>query len=597
MKRSSISRSLICVIAIICGFAAAVAAVLSNSVSIPNREDPARPSYALLTYSGWSVAEEGNTYRQIELPTYVPTGGRPLRIVNTLPRALESGTCLAFESVNTYVTVRVDGEVIYRNMEEGKQTYSMWNYIYLDSIQAEGRITIDFSGPDSYDVGTLPEIYLGPNTEILLLANDQIRINSQVGITIFFFGIFVLLFSLVSFSDSQYVVDFILLGLVIIALGLSQALQVVHPTGRSTTWFVSQGIGASMFGLLPPFYCFYRGVRAEEAIKKRYYIPCWSGLGFFFLVYCLRWFGSSVIWPSARVVSYLVFEGIYGYCLYCTLCVEEQDSRKYSVLVSISLACLMVGMGLEGFTHLRYTYMRLLHPLMLGALLFSLLHVIAVLLYVFDHIQQQVRIAQELSDSRVRLMINQLKPHFIRNSLATIRVITRHDPQKAYDLLYDFTRYLSYNIDSMRETDLTTFGEELRHIHEYTNIEEEHMRHRLRMVYEPGPTDFEIPPLSIEPFVENAVKHGVWPRREGGTVWVSSSETENAYQITVRDNGVGFDPSNPPPPALRGHGIGMKYAIERLKTMVNGTVEIESEKDMGTTVTITIPKIETEAEK
>ena len=583
-------------IAILCGFVAAIAAVLSNGLSMPNREDPARPSYALLTYSGWSVAEEGDTYRSIELPVYIPTGGKPLQIVNTLPRALESGTCLAFESVNTYVTVRVDGDEIYRNMDEGKQTYSMWNYIYLDTIQAEGRITIDFSGPDSYDVGTLPEIYLGPKTEILLMANDQIRINSQMGITIFFFGIFVLLFSLVSFSDSQYVVDFILLGLVIIVLGLSQTLQVVHPTGQTTTWFVSQGIGVSLFGLLPPFYCFYRGVRAEEEVKRRYFITCWSGVGFYFLVYFLRWFGSSLVWPSARIVSYMVFEGIYGYCLYCTLCVEKQDSRRYSVLVAISLACLMVGMGLEGFTHLRYTYMKLFHPLMLGALLFSLLHVIAVLLYVFEHIRQQVCIAQELSESRVRLMINQLKPHFIRNSLATIRVITRHDPQKAYDLLYDFTQYLSYNIDSMRETELTTFGEELRHIHEYTNIEEEHMRHRLRMVYEPGPTDFQIPPLSIEPFVENAVKHGVWPRREGGTVWVGSRETPDAYEITVRDNGVGFDPDNPPPPVLRGHGIGMKYAIERLQTMVNGAVDIQSEKDKGTTVKITIPKKEREAE-
>ena len=141
MTHYNAKRNIVCIIAIMCCLAAAIAAVLSNAFSISNRDDPAKPSYALLTYSGWSVAEEGDSYRSIELPAYIPTGGKPLQIVNTLPRALESGTCLAFESVNTYVTVRVDGEEIYRNMDEGEQTYSMWNYIYLDSILAEGRRT------------------------------------------------------------------------------------------------------------------------------------------------------------------------------------------------------------------------------------------------------------------------------------------------------------------------------------------------------------------------------------------------------------------------------------------------------------------------
>jgi sensor histidine kinase YesM len=169
-------------------------------------------------------------------------------------------------------------------------------------------------------------------------------------------------------------------------------------------------------------------------------------------------------------------------------------------------------------------------------------------------------------------------------------VITRHDPQKAYDLIYDFTRYLSYHIDSLQGDELTTFTEELGHIREYTNIEQEHMGRRLRVEFHIGPTDFEIPPLSVEPFVENAVKHGVWPKRDGGAVSIASAETPDAWVITIRDDGVGFDPANPPPPVLRSHGIGMKYAIERLKAMVDGAVRVDSEADKGTTVTIEIPK-------
>ena len=596
MKHMKRNGNIFCVIALIGGLI--LSSVMVFLVGSPTRREPAvKVSYNLLGYPGWAVVQEDGSAAAVTLPTYVRTSGESITIRNTLPRALETGTYLAFESHNCYVEVKIDGDTLYRNLEDGQPTCSMWNYIHLDSVQSEGRINIKFSGSDAYDVGIIPEIYIGPYSEILMLASDSTKTNTQFGQMIVFFGIFVLLFSLASFSDSRYVKDFILLGLFIIVLGLSQTLQIVHPTGDSKLWIISQGLGISMFGLLPPFYCYYKIIRAEERVQKRYHIVFWISMGFFFLIFILRWFGSAVIWPSTRIFTYLVFEGIYGFCLYSTLSEEKEDSLRYRILVSVSLVALMLGMGLEGFTHLSYTHFRAIHPMMSGALVFSLLHTIAVMLYVFDHAQEQVRMAEELSESQFRLMMNQLKPHFIRNSLATIRVITRHDPQKAYDMLYDFTNYISYNIDSMRETELTPFSEELKHIHEYTNIEEEHMRHRLRMVYDSGPTSFLIPPLSVEPFVENAVKHGVWPRREGGTVWVSSRETDSAYIVTIKDNGIGFDPQNPPPPVLRGHGIGMKYAVERIRTMVNGEVSVESEPGKGTTVTITIPKKETEAER
>ena len=412
-----------------------------------------------------------------------------------------------------------------------------------------------------------------------------------------FFGLFVILCALVTFADISFSVDFLLLGLFISALGLSQWFRIILPTGNVGTWFTRQAIGQSLFGLLPPFYCYYCARRSTAAAKNIYETAFWFGIGLYFLVFILRWFGSPEGWHSLRLLTYLFFEGIYGACLYCTAALERESSRKYRILVVLSLAALMLGIGLENFTHIGYTVMRTPRPIIVGMLGFSMLQATAVLLNVYDHIQQLVSITRELSDSRVRLMMNQLKPHFIRNSPATIRVITRHDPQKAYDLLYDFTQYLSYNIDSMQGDELTTFDVELRHIREYTNIEQEHMRHRLRMIYEIGPVDFEIPPLSVEPFVENAVKHGVWPRREGGTVWVRSEETDSAYVITVADNGVGYDTQNPPAPAVRGHGIGMKYAVERIGTMVGGSVHVESEPGRGTTVTIEIPKAEKEERK
>ena len=585
------------ILMILAGLTAALLVVLLLSRAYrEDQKDKAPYSGALLRYDGWVILREDNTVKRVDLPDYVVPESDTMTIVNVLPRALESGAYLAFESTNVFVTVRLDEDVIYQNMNESNtKAFSMWNFVLLDAAQAEGPITIEFSGSDPYDAGILPEIFLGPKSEILLLAESETRVNTQVSVSTIFFGLFVMLCALVTFSNMGYSADFILLGLFIFLLGLSQWFQIILPSGNAGTWFAKQGIGRSLFGLLPPFYCYYCARRSVQTEKKTYEAVFWVGIGYYFLVYLLRWFGSASSWHMLRIATYIIFEGIYGLCLYSTVVLEKESSLKYRLLTGVGLAALMLGIGIENFTHIGYTVMRTARPIILGALVFSMLQATAVLLNVYDHIEQQAINARELSESRFRLMINQLKPHFIRNALATIRVITRHDPQKAYDLLYDFTQYFSYNIDSIQGNELTTFTEELKHIQEYTNIEQEHMGQRLRMEYDIGPTDFEIPPLSIEPFVENAVKHGVWQKREGGTVRVISEEKEKTFVISICDDGVGFDPQNPPPPAVRGHGIGMKYAIERLNTMVSGTVKVESQPGKGTTITIEIPKTGTEA--
>jgi sensor histidine kinase YesM len=99
--------------------------------------------------------------------------------------------------------------------------------------------------------------------------------------------------------------------------------------------------------------------------------------------------------------------------------------------------------------------------------------------------------------------------------------------------------------------------------------------------------DFHIPALTIQPIVENAIKHGLMKLQSGGTIRVVSYESETDYYVSVVDDGVGFDTS-----LLldeRKH-VGLRNIRERLKAMVNGTIEIESTVGVGTKVLIKIPK-------
>ena len=105
--------------------------------------------------------------------------------------------------------------------------------------------------------------------------------------------------------------------------------------------------------------------------------------------------------------------------------------------------------------------------------------------------------------------------------------------------------------------------------------------------FEMNSNDFLIPALTIQPIVENAIKHGLMKLAKGGTIKVVSYETADNYCITIEDDGVGFDTS-----VLldeRKH-VGIRNIRGRLKAMVNGTLEIESKIGVGTKVLITIPK-------
>ena len=129
-------------------------------------------------------------------------------------------------------------------------------------------------------------------------------------------------------------------------------------------------------------------------------------------------------------------------------------------------------------------------------------------------------------------------------------------------------------------------SQEMEHVHHYISIENVRFPD-MTFMFEMNSEDFYIPALTVQPIVENAIKHGLMKLPKGGTIRVLSYETDTDYCISVEDDGVGFDTS-----VLideRNH-VGLRNIRERLKVMVNGKLEIESTVGVGTKVMIRIPK-------
>ena len=192
----------------------------------------------------------------------------------------------------------------------------------------------------------------------------------------------------------------------------------------------------------------------------------------------------------------------------------------------------------------------------------------------------------ELKESRVAIMLSQIQPHFIYNTLGTIERMCLKDPQKANELVRNFSLYLRGNFSELDSVTPIRFAEELKHIEHYVNIEKVRFPD-MNIEYEIESTEFVLPALSVQPLVENAIKHGLMRLETGGTVMIHSYETPTHFYVAVKDDGVGFDTSLS---IDEKKHVGLRNIQGRLKAMVDGDLILESKPGVGTKAVIIIPK-------
>ena len=192
----------------------------------------------------------------------------------------------------------------------------------------------------------------------------------------------------------------------------------------------------------------------------------------------------------------------------------------------------------------------------------------------------------ELKESRISIMLSQIQPHFIYNTLGTIERMCLKDPQKAFDLVRNFSLYLRGNFSELNSVTPIRFADEIKHVEYYVNIEKVRFPD-MSIEYDVEATEFVLPALSVQPLVENAIKHGLMRLETGGTVKIHSYETPTHFCVEVTDDGVGFDTDAP---IDEKKHVGLRNIRGRLKAMVNGALVMESKPGVGTKAIIMIPK-------
>lgn len=217
----------------------------------------------------------------------------------------------------------------------------------------------------------------------------------------------------------------------------------------------------------------------------------------------------------------------------------------------------------------------------------------SVFYYIWLHLQF-VRAHEKalMAEQQIQIMMSQIQPHFLYNTLSTIQALCKIDPDKAFDTTEKFGTYLRQNIDSLRQPSIISVQKELEHVRIYAEIEQIRFP-SVHVTYDTPDLDFRIPALTIQPLVENAIRHGV-RIRDKGLVTVSTQSLPGRHKIVVQDNGKGFDVAAMQ--EMDETHIGIRNVRARLEQLCGGTLTVESSPNAGTTVTIYIPNIPNETD-
>ena len=207
-----------------------------------------------------------------------------------------------------------------------------------------------------------------------------------------------------------------------------------------------------------------------------------------------------------------------------------------------------------------------------------------------DQTEQYIEKERENAQLRTDIMLSQIQPHFLYNALGAIQELCDSDPKTAGAATAKFARYLQGNMRSLSESGAVAFEAELQHTKAYLELEQLRFMDKLIVRYDVTCRDFRLPTLTLQPIAENAVRHGARGKKGVGTVTVATREYPDCWEITVTDDGPGFDPDNPTPRNDGRAHIGIQNVRERLRSISGGDLRIESELGKGTRATIILPK-------
>ena len=388
-----------------------------------------------------------------------------------------------------------------------------------------------------------------------------------------------------------------LLGL----MSLSAGGYLLFDAFAVSVWNNSYIMNTRMLGLCMMFYMLFANILIVRVLKGKIRAIAFAAAlaSAISMIFCIslslfgvvRFFDTWFGWAVTEICVAVILMG----CLILSFrraSVMERKMYAAGLVVPLSFIVDVVATALgwwEGSLVTKFVFFALFIMVLFIVLLVVPSHINAAARAKELEIEQKM-LKQELQENRISIMLSQMKPHFIFNTLNTIYHLCDLDPDKAKSTISSFSMYLRNNINNLGQSEMIHFEKELSFINAYLDIEKVRFDDELQIVYDIGVSNFKVPVLTVQPIVENAIKHGTSKKEGISYLYIITRETDAFYEIEIRDTGVGFDVNHSPDDG-RKH-IGVSNVRQRLETLCKGTLTIESTIGVGTTSIIKIPKTE-----
>lgn len=512
---------------------------------------------------------------------------------------LASDTCLAFYTVHQYVDVYLGGKSVYSLYpSEGKRISKTVgsNWVMLPLYREDGGKELRVVITPVYESfrNRKVEFLIGPRLEIYMDRLYQDLPQLLLGIMAVFVGIVFIAIAGYNRFLKRGGSGLASLGLFSVMMGLwrltdTRFTPFIFPKSSVLMFYIS--VAMLMLGIVPLIKSMEE--RFHKCSRRVFDSYCIITAGICFGQLLLQILGVMDLRENLLLTHVVIVVGaviIIGNVIYEWL--KYPESQKNRAGRNLPLICI-AGVLADVLTfYVTGTS---------SGLLFSLL---AFLIYiVFSGInrmllynEQEKQLAEkdrllaenerQLTESRISTMISQIRPHFIYNTLGTVGQYCLEEPEKAADLVKNFSLYLRGNFIELDNHAPIGISKEIEHVQHYVNIEQIRFPD-MQVTYDLKAGEFLLPALAVQPLVENAMKHGLMGLETGGTVVISTYETDEAYCVCVKDDGVGFDSSTE---IDEKKHVGIKNIRGRIEAMCKGTLTIESTPGEGTTALILIPK-------
>ena len=512
----------------------------------------------------------------------------------TAPEEIREDDAIVFRSRMQYVQVYVGERLAYQFPEReliGRELTSAWNFVRLNESDAGKEIRIVVSSPYDRFSGGMGEMYFGDfNDMVSEIISRQMKIGrmsamiGMVGAVILLLAVISRRYSLHSWLASQGIL------LVFVAFWLCGESRLPSGIVGLEAWHYFAVLSLLFCPMFMAAYLCHRWPDICGKASRFLFYLCLADVGASLASEFLG--GPDLIELLPVTVTFMTVSLVYAVPIHILAVRRKEGEFIRSEIVCLLIIVLAAVAEAARF----YRDSGLVGSLGRVAILIYSVNLLRIsVVSLLRKMKENRELARRLRRSRAELMASQIKPHFIYNTLNSIRTLVKVDPEQAQKTVYDFSTYLRSNLENVGERELIPFSDELRHIQAYLNIEKVRFGERLRVAEDIGTKSFQVPPLSVQPLVENAVKHGICARMEGGTVTIRSREEADAYVVEVEDDGIGFDVES-----IEKRGkvndkfshIGLENIRFRIREIARGRLDIHSRPGEGTKVTVTFPKEE-----